>query len=113
MHEKIPEVATSQPRRLRPYTIHMKTLCAALLALIVAAGPVAVLAFQLQSAAYLGFDRNDYPGDENLPALRETFSFTSYWLNNPPGTVGAGSGRSLRVRALDFCCSITDAPTPS
>lgn len=34
---------------------------------------------------YLGFDRNDYPGDEALPALRRQFSFTGYWLNNPPG----------------------------
>jgi hypothetical protein len=37
-------------------------------------------------AAYLGFDRNDYPGDARLAALRRTFSFTAYWLNNPPGT---------------------------
>jgi len=36
-------------------------------------------------SAYLGFDRNDYPGDANLPALRKTFSFSGYWLNNPPG----------------------------
>jgi hypothetical protein len=36
-------------------------------------------------ATHLGFDRNDYPGDENLPALRKTFAFTGYWLNNPPG----------------------------
>ena len=34
---------------------------------------------------YLGFDRNDYPGDANLPILRQTFSYTGYWLNNPPG----------------------------
>lgn len=35
--------------------------------------------------AYLGFDRNDYPGDANLATLRRTFSFTGYWLNLPPG----------------------------
>jgi len=35
--------------------------------------------------AYLGFDRNQYPGDANLKALRQTFSYTGYWLNNPPG----------------------------
>jgi hypothetical protein len=34
---------------------------------------------------YLGFDRNDYPGDANLPALRQTFRYTGYWLNIPPG----------------------------
>src|ERR1700735_3193514 len=37
-----------------------------------------------QGAAYLGFDRNDYPGDANLKALHQTFSYTGYWLNNPP-----------------------------
>jgi hypothetical protein len=35
--------------------------------------------------SFLGFDRNAYPGDENLKALRQTFSFAGYWLNNPPG----------------------------
>jgi hypothetical protein len=33
---------------------------------------------------YLGFDRNDYPGDDALPILRKTFSFASYWLGSPP-----------------------------
>jgi hypothetical protein len=36
-------------------------------------------------SAYLGFDRNTYPGDANLQALHETFSYTGYWLNHPPG----------------------------
>ncbi|HEY6377420.1 MAG TPA: glycoside hydrolase domain-containing protein [Edaphobacter sp.] len=35
--------------------------------------------------AYIGFDRNDYPGDANLPVLRQHFAFTGFWLNNPPG----------------------------
>ncbi|HKI10496.1 MAG TPA: glycoside hydrolase domain-containing protein [Candidatus Acidoferrum sp.] len=35
--------------------------------------------------AYFGFDRNDYPADDALPALRKTFSFASYWLSAPPG----------------------------
>ena len=38
-----------------------------------------------QTGAYVGFDSNDYPGDANLKALRQTFSYTGYWLNNPPG----------------------------
>lgn len=52
---------------------------------------IAIMAFSLssgslwaQAPAYLGFDRNDYPGDANLKALRQTFSYTGYWLNNPP-----------------------------
>ena len=35
--------------------------------------------------AYLGIDRNDYPGDAAMKTLRDTFAFTGYWLNNPPG----------------------------
>jgi Domain of unknown function (DUF1906). len=34
---------------------------------------------------HLGFDRNLYPGDAVLPALRQHFAFSGYWLNNPPG----------------------------
>ena len=49
-----------------------------------------------QPATHLGFDRNDYPGDENLPALRKTFAFTGYWLNNPPGE-SANSWRGKRA----------------
>jgi hypothetical protein len=37
-----------------------------------------------QNNAYLGFDSNYYPGDANLKALHDTFSYTGYWLNNPP-----------------------------
>jgi hypothetical protein len=36
-------------------------------------------------SSYLGFDRNAYPGDANLKPLHQTFSYTGYWLNNPPG----------------------------
>lgn len=38
-----------------------------------------------QPRAYLGFDLNEYPGDDALPVLGKTFSFTSYWLSPPPG----------------------------
>ncbi len=34
---------------------------------------------------HLGFDRNNYPGDDTLPVLRKHFAFTGYWLNSPPG----------------------------
>lgn len=36
--------------------------------------------------AYLGFDRNDYPGDDALTSLHQTFVYSGYWLNNPPGS---------------------------
>ena len=34
---------------------------------------------------WLGFDRNDYPGDAAMAGLHRTFAFTGYWLTNPPG----------------------------
>jgi len=33
----------------------------------------------------IGFDTNEYPGDDALPILRRSFSFAGYWLTNPPG----------------------------
>jgi len=38
-----------------------------------------------EHVAYLGFDRNDYPGDSSLKLLRGKFSFVGFWLNKPPG----------------------------
>jgi hypothetical protein len=56
-----------------------------------------------QSASYLGFDRNDYPGDANLKPLRKTFSYTGYWLNNPPGeTSNTWVGHRGAVEAAGF-----------
>jgi Domain of unknown function (DUF1906) len=40
---------------------------------------------QVPMPAYLGFDRNEYPGDSYLPALKQSFSFVGYWLNTPAG----------------------------
>jgi hypothetical protein len=39
----------------------------------------------VKAPAYLGFDRNEYPGDENLALLHQTFSYAGFWLNAPPG----------------------------
>jgi len=49
---------------------------------------LAAFGFDANSATaqtYLGFDRNDYPGDHNLKVLHQAFAYTGYWLNNPPG----------------------------
>jgi hypothetical protein len=37
------------------------------------------------AGGYRGMDRNDYPGDATMAAMRNTFAFTGYWLTNPPG----------------------------
>src|ERR1700733_1897840 len=55
------------------------------------------------AVAYLGFDRNNYPGDENLKVLRQTFSYTGYWLNLPPSaSTNTWSGKRLRLQAAGF-----------
>jgi Domain of unknown function (DUF1906) len=58
---------------------------------------------QAQGSTYLGFDRNAYPGDANLKALHQTFSYTGYWLNNPPGEKSnTWSGHRAAVESAGF-----------
>jgi hypothetical protein len=58
---------------------------------------------QAQTGPYLGFDRNTYPGDANLKALRQTFSYTGYWLNNPPGErTNTWTGHRAAVESAGF-----------
>ena len=55
--------------------------------------------------SYLGFDRNDYPGDAALPILRKTFAFSSYWLSPPPGektNTWTGKREFLRSQGFGF-----------
>jgi hypothetical protein len=57
------------------------------------------------SAAYLGFDRDIYPGDAAFPVLRKTFAFTSFWLSPPPGekaTTWLGKRDLLRKDGFGF-----------
>jgi hypothetical protein len=55
------------------------------------------------SRTYFGFDRNEYPGDNLLPALRHSFSYTGYWLNTPPGATSNGwVGKRATLRANGF-----------
>jgi Domain of unknown function (DUF1906) len=54
-------------------------------------------------SSFLGFDRNEYPGDANLKILRETFSYAGYWLNNPPDEkTNSWSGHRAAVEAAEF-----------
>jgi hypothetical protein len=56
-----------------------------------------------QTSFYLGFDRNTYPGDANLKALHQTFSYTGYWLNNPPGEkTNTWAGHRAAVESAGF-----------
>jgi len=54
-------------------------------------------------ASYLGFDRNLYPGDANLKALHQTFSYSGYWLNIPPGEkTNTWTGHRAAVESAGF-----------
>jgi hypothetical protein len=53
--------------------------------------------------SYLGFDRNEYPGDQNLKDLHATFSYSGYWLNNPPGAnSNTWAGKRGKLEAAGF-----------
>jgi hypothetical protein len=57
------------------------------------------------SKIYLGFDRNEYPGDDLLSALRQNFSYAGYWLNPPPEAVSnswVGKRTVLREQGFGF-----------
>jgi hypothetical protein len=70
--------------------------------MIVALGAVTAPIVHAQST-YLGFDRNGYPGDANLKTLRQTFSYTGYWLNNPPGeSSDSWTGHRAAVESAGF-----------
>ncbi len=58
---------------------------------------------QQAKIAYLGFDRNVYPGDEAMKALRRDFSFSGYWLSPPPREkTNTWRGKREFVRSLGF-----------
>jgi hypothetical protein len=65
-----------------------------------------ILFVQLSFSAdrsFLGFDRNEYPGDGPLKELHKTFAFAGYWLNNPPGAASnTWIGTRAKVEAAGF-----------
>jgi glycoside hydrolase-like protein len=75
--------------------MHMRHCLALIVAALALLNPLSAASGPQHPASYLGFDRNDYPGDAALAALRKTFAFTGYWLSNPPGE-SANSWRGKR-----------------
>ncbi|HTS38423.1 MAG TPA: glycoside hydrolase domain-containing protein [Candidatus Solibacter sp.] len=74
-----------------------------LVGIAVAAHLVPVLIPAQPVPSYLGFDRNEYPGNSTLKTLRQTFSYTGYWLNNPPGaSANSWAGHRADVEAAGF-----------
>jgi hypothetical protein len=74
-----------------------------LLALLPTTAVIRAKAQQAATRSYIGFDRNDYPGDANLAGLRKSFRFTGYWLNNPPGAQhNTWTGRRALLKRSGF-----------
>jgi hypothetical protein len=63
----------------------MRRLTRALAAIVLIGVAATGVAQHEARSSYLGFDRNEYPGDATLAALRKDFSYAGYWLNTPPG----------------------------
>jgi len=83
-----------------PSRLRVMMLCAGALGLFIASPQRAPGQERL---AYLGVDRNDYPGDANLQVMRKTFAFTGYWLNNPPGANhNTWKGKRASVQKIGF-----------
>jgi hypothetical protein len=80
-----------ETRRTRAAPAEILPLCAIFVFVLLfprAAGTSAPLQAKVENPppqTYLGFDANEYPGDDALPGLRRTFTFSGYWLNAPPG----------------------------
>ncbi len=52
---------------------------------------------------FVGFDRNDYPGDSRLAELHRHFAFAGFWLNNPPGaSTDSWAGKRQKLRDAGF-----------
>lgn len=65
-----------------------------------AAAPATGAAQRSAGGEYVGFDRNDYPGDNVMAAMRKVFTFTGYWLTNPPGeSTNTWTGKRTTLRA--------------
>jgi hypothetical protein len=89
------------------------SLCATLLTLLaVALIPILAISRPVSpmtpanpppNTAYLGFDRNVYPGDDALPILRKTFAFAGYWLGPPPGEkINTWGGKRALLQSQGF-----------
>jgi glycoside hydrolase-like protein len=91
---------------MRAYVIYFFTLIltlSAFTARFAKPGPSAVS--PAETHGFLGFDRNQYPGDGALPILRKSFSFASYWLSPPPGEKSnswIGKRRVMQVQGFGF-----------
>jgi hypothetical protein len=76
---------TNEFRKLLIRSFHFFGFLAAVIVMALGATTRLPRSAENTSRSYLGFDRNDYPGDAAMKLLRHDFAFTSYWLSPPPG----------------------------
>lgn len=86
-------------------SLSLATCAATLLLFVLFAASSASTPQEAAQNYYLGFDRNDYPGDDAMKLLRRDFVFTGYWLGNPPGektNSWIGKRELLRLQGFGF-----------
>ena len=94
-----------QTKRTKDSTGRLLLVCALV---FVALAPLLVLVAAAPSPQnspppYLGFDRNQYPGDAAMKLLRRDFVFTGYWLGPPPGEkTNTWLGKREYIRSLGY-----------
>src|SRR5271170_1580952 len=104
---------------MRRYRFHALALILGLsVALLLPPGPSATTSRASQNAtlvpAFAGFDLNEYPGDDSLDALKQTFSYAGYWLSPPPGaksTNWLGTREKLAAHGFGFAVLYTGRAT--
>lgn len=86
---------------LKPFLLAARAAALLIVALFVTDSPSN--AQETPQRYYLGFDRNDYPGDDAMKLLRRNFAFTSYWLSPPPGEkTNTWTGKRGLLRSQGF-----------
>src|SRR5580700_4178027 len=89
----------------RSIAVWLLLLCIGSLPLVYALPRGAEKTDAASKRAYLGFDRNIFPGKEALPVLRKTFTFSGYWLSPPTGektNTWLGQRELLRAQGFGF-----------
>jgi len=67
-----------------------------------------------EAEAYLGFDRNEYPGDEAMASFRKQFVFVGYWLSPPPrGSANNWTGKREKLVSLGYGFALLYAGQPA
>lgn len=68
---------------------------------------------QNAAQSYLGFDRNDYPGDAAMAELRKVFAFSGYWISPPPdesSTSWLGKREAMQAAGFGFLVLFNGKP---